>query len=71
MWRLWYFRSVYSEGWAWLAELLALPGAAQATGRPIAIISAADPAYCQGDLAATRDLPEVIAEVRSRGNDAR
>ena len=66
-WPLWYVRGLYAEGRAWLAELLALPGAASAT-RARALTWAGHLAYCQGDYtAAQARLEEALATARGLG----
>jgi tetratricopeptide (TPR) repeat protein len=53
----WYVRGSYAEGWAWLTELLALPGAEAATlARANALIAAGHLAYCQGEYGTAERL---------------
>jgi predicted ATPase len=57
LWMPWYLRGSYSEGRAWLGQLLALPGAEAARhARAHALNAAGHLAYCQGEYAAAERL---------------
>jgi predicted ATPase len=54
---LWYTRGLFAEGQTWLAEVLALPGAAAPTAaRALALALAGQLAECQGHLAEAEAL---------------
>jgi predicted ATPase/transcriptional regulator with XRE-family HTH domain len=57
LWMPWYFRGSYTEGRAWLSEVLALPSPAGATlARAYALAAAGHLTYCQGEYATAEQL---------------
>ena len=57
LWPLWYVRGLYTEGRAWLSDILALPAAAPLMGlRSRTLAWAGHLAFCQGDYTAAEQL---------------
>ncbi len=71
LWPLWYLRALYTEGQAWLDELLALPGAPAPTAARARVLALAGHlAYCRADYAAaTARLQEALATARRAQDD--
>jgi predicted ATPase/class 3 adenylate cyclase len=72
LWRFWHFRGHLSEGRAWLAEALAMPGAREQTGfRAKALQGMAGLAYWQRDYqASSAAYEEALAQCRETGDPA-
>jgi len=70
LWRFWYVRGHYAEGSRWLAQLLALPGAAdQSVDHALLLFALGQLTFEQGDFATARTSGEASLAVGRRRGD--
>jgi non-specific serine/threonine protein kinase len=72
LWSLWYVRGMYTEGYSWLVQLLALPQweVQPADLRARALAFAGHLAYCRGDYVAAEDLLQHALATADANGDA-